>query len=170
MNTGTTWQWAGFLNEETNIELAIHRLENHVQGMPEIFQGFSNEELLYKPAPGKWSKKEILGHLIDSAINNLKRFTEIQFLPQPYKVMSYRQNDLVEINHYQNLPLPHLLDLWKALNQQIIYAVKNIPGEKLDYPVDPQYDNGEIKNLVWIICDYVAHLEHHLKQVTVSNS
>jgi len=166
MNTGTTWQWAGFLNEETTIESAIHRLENQVQGMSDIFQGFSKEVLLHKPAPGKWSKQEILGHLIDSAINNLKRFTEIQFLPQPYKVVSYLQNELVGVNHYQNLPLSHLLDLWKALNQQIIYVVKDISHEKLDYPVDPQYDNGEIKNLGWIICDYVAHLEHHLRQIT----
>jgi hypothetical protein len=165
MSKITTWQKADFFNEETNIELALHRLENHVDGMADIFQGFSNEERFNKPAPGKWSKQEILGHLIDSAINNLKRFTEIQFLPQPYKVVSYRQNELVEVNHYQHLPLAHLLDLWKILNQQILYVVKNIPQEKFSYAVDPQYDNGEIKSLGWIICDYVAHLEHHLKQI-----
>ena len=69
------------------------------------------------------------------------------------------------INQYQNLPLTHLLDLWAALNQQIVYVVKNIPKEKLEYPVDPQYENKEMKSLGWIICDYVAHLEHHLKQI-----
>lgn len=165
MNSGTTWKKAGFFKEETNIQSALHSLANHLQEMVDIFQGFSNEELLHKHTPGRWSKQEILGHLIDSAINNLKRFTEVQFLPQPYKVISYRQNELVEVNHYQNQPLTHLLDLWKSLNQQIIYVVKNIPQEKLDYPVAPQYDNGEIKTLAWIICDYVAHLEHHLKQI-----
>jgi len=162
----TTWEKAGFFNEKINIELALSRLRNHINDIGVIFQGYSREELLYKSAPGKWSKQEILGHLIDSAINNLKRFTEIQFLPQPYKVISYRQNELVAINHYQDLPVTHLLDLWKALNQQISYVVQNIPPEKLDYPVDPQYDNGEMKSLGWIICDYVAHLEHHLSQVT----
>ena len=162
----TAWEKAGFFNEKINIELALTSLGDHINNMAAIFLDYSNEELLHKPAPGKWSKQEILGHLIDSAINNLKRFTEIQFLPQPYKVISYRQNELVAINHYQDLPLAHLLDLWKALNQQISYVVKNIPPEKLDYPVDPQYDNGEMKSLGWIICDYVAHLEHHLRQVT----
>jgi hypothetical protein len=162
----STWEKAGFFNEEINIELALNRLTNHIDSMAAIFREYSMEELLNKPAPGKWSKQEILGHLIDSAINNLKRFTEIQFLPQPYKVISYRQNELVAINHYQELPLTHLLDLWKTLNQQVIYVVQNIPPEKLDYPVDPQYDNGEMKSLGWIICDYVAHLEHHLRQIT----
>ena len=165
MNKVTPWQKAGFFTEETNIESALQSLVKYLQEMVDIYQRFSSEELLQKKTPGKWSKQEILGHLIDSAINNLKRFTEVQFLPQPYKVISYRQNELVVVNHYQNLPLTHLLDLWKSLNQQIIYVVKNIPQEKLDYPVGPQYDNGEIKNLGWIICDYVAHLEHHLKQI-----
>lgn len=162
----TAWEKAGFFNEKINIELALSHLGDHINNMPVIFRDYSNEELLHKPAPGKWSKQEILGHLIDSALNNLKRFTEIQFLPQPYKVISYRQNELVAINHYQDLQLSHLLDLWKGLNQQICFVVQNIPPEKLDYPVDPQYDNGEMKSLGWIICDYVAHLEHHLRQVT----
>lgn len=165
MSQKTTWQEAGFFNEEINVAVAMDQLDDHVQQMAGRFEKFSKEELLSKPAPGKWSKLEILGHLIDSAINNLKRFTEIQFLPQPYKVISYKQNELVEVNQYQNLPVAHLLDLWKTLNQQIIYVVKNIPEEKLNFSVDPQYDNKEMKNLGWIICDYVAHLEHHLKQL-----
>lgn len=165
MNNTTTWQDAGFFSEEINVAVAMDQLNDHVQQMTGRFEKFSKEELLYKPTPGKWSKLEILGHLIDSAINNLKRFTEIQFFPQPYKVVSYKQNELVEVNQYQYLPLAHLLDLWKALNQQIIYVVKNIPKEKLEYSVDPQYDNKEMKSLSWIICDYVAHLEHHLKQL-----
>lgn len=35
-----------------------------------------------KPAPGKWSKKEILGHLIDSAANNHQRFVRLQLQPE----------------------------------------------------------------------------------------
>lgn len=162
----TAWEKAGFFNDKVNIELALARLENHINNMVTVFQDISGKELLHKPTPAKWSKQEILGHLIDSAINNLKRFTEIQFLPQPYKVISYRQNELVVGNHYQRLPIAHLLDLWKSLNKQISYVVQHIAPEKLDFPVDPQYDNGEMKSLGWIICDYVAHLEHHLRQIT----
>ena len=165
MSQKTTWQDACFFNEEINVAVAMDQLNDHVQQMAGRFEKFSKEELLYKHAPNKWSRLEILGHLIDSAINNLKRFTEIQFHPQPYKVVSYQQNELVVVNNYQNLPVAHLLDLWKSLNQQIIYVVKNIPQEKLNFTVDPQYDNKEMKSLGWLICDYVAHLEHHLKQL-----
>ena len=72
MGNPTFWQAAGFFNDAVNIESAMKRLEDHIRQMPVLFTGFTSEQLLQKPAPGKWSKKEILGHLIDSAINNLE--------------------------------------------------------------------------------------------------
>ncbi len=160
------WQAAGFYNDAVNVGSAMKQLEAVIKEVPALFKGFSEEQLIHKPAPGKWSKKEILGHLIDSAINNLKRFTEVQLLPQPYHVVSYKQNELVDVNRYQELPIDHLLALWSVLNRQIVYVVQNTPGEKFEFPVDPKYDNGEMRTLGWIICDYVGHIQHHLKQVT----
>lgn len=154
-----------YLKDKIDTSAAMKQLETYIESFPIKMKQFSSEELLTRPAPGKWSTQEILGHLIDSAINNLKRFTEIQFLSQPYTVISYMQNDLVIVNDYQNLPLQHLLNLWQALNRQIVLVVKNIPIEKLEYPVDPQYENNELKTLSWIICDYVAHMQHHFRQI-----
>jgi hypothetical protein len=159
----------GYAQSSIDIAAAMHQLEIHIETFPGKIKKFGSEELLKRPAQDKWSKQEILGHLVDSAINNLKRFTEIQFLPQPYTVISYSQNELVVVNDYQNLPLDHLLDLWGCLNKQIVFVVKNIPQEKLNYPVDPQYDAKELKTLSWIICDYVAHMEHHFKQIFPTN-
>ena len=158
------WQDAGFLTGKPDTKLAMKQLAHYIETIPGKYQQLTTEDLLKYPAPGKWSKQQILGHLIDSAINNLKRFTDIQFLPKPYKVQSYKQNELMEVNNYQSLPLGHLLHLWQALNQQIIFVVENIPAEKFHYPVNPQYDNKEMKTLGWLICDYVAHMEHHWKQ------
>src|SRR6187551_16772 len=133
-----------YSKESIDVTAAMQQLEIHIETFPGKLKQISSEELLKRPAPGKWSKQEILGHLIDSAINNLKRFTEIQFLPQPYTVESYQQNELVIVNDYQNLPLQHLLDLWQSLNRQIIFVVKAIPTDKLNYPVDPQYESREM--------------------------
>lgn len=155
----------GYVHDFSDVAAAMRRLETHIRDLPVNLEKLSSEELLKRPAPDKWSKQEILGHLIDSAINNLKRFTEIQFLPQPYTVISYQQNELIAVNDYQHLPLRHLLDLWLALNRQIVFVVKNIPAEKLNYPVDPQYEDKELRTLSWIICDYVAHMEHHFRQI-----
>lgn len=164
--TVTNWEKAGFFNEKVNVELAISRIGHNLEYVPGLYQAFSAGQLVYRPGEGKWSRKEILGHLVDSAINNLKRFTEIQYLSQPYQLVTYRQDELVIVNHYQDVPLGHLLDLWKALNQQISHVVRYTPAERLDYSVITGTENDEKKSLGWLICDYVAHLEHHLRQVT----
>ena len=155
----------GYVHGSIDVDAAMKQLEGHIKKFPVKLNELSSEELLKRPAAGKWSKQEILGHLIDSAINNLKRFTEVQFLPQPYKVIAYKQNELIIVNDYQNLSLQHLLDLWQALNRQIVLIVKKIPTAKLNYPVDPQYENNELKTLSWIICDYVDHMEDHFRQI-----
>ena len=154
---------AGYNQDKFNISQSMQRLDELIQNTPGLLRKLDDQELHDKPAPGKWSKQEILGHLVDSALNNLKRFTETQFLPQPFKIISYQQDELVTVNNYQNLPLDHLIQLWQALNRQIIYVVKNVPAEKLEFRVDPQYENKEMKTLGWVIADYVAHMEHHFR-------
>ena len=122
----------------------------------------TSDELAYRYAPGKWSKKEILGHLIDSAINNLQRFTEIQYAPQPYQSRDYAQDDLVRVNNYHQADVKHLLQLWLSLNRRIIQVIDNLT-------VDPTttmliYREGK-GNLKWLITDYVTHMKHHLRQI-----
>lgn len=141
----------------------IARLQKHIDTVPGKFLAIATPARLQPRAAGKWSPQQILGHLIDSAINNLRRFTEIQFLPQPFTVVGYKQEELVMVNNYQQLPAEHLLSLWQQLNRQIIYVVENIPAEKLSIPVIIPPSRNE--TLQWLIVDYVDHMEHHLCQV-----
>jgi hypothetical protein len=145
------------------IEQVIIDLTAHINNIPTRIQEIPTEELLAKPAPGKWSKKEILGHLIDSGINNLKRFVDVQSQPQPYMILRYMQYSLVAINRYQDLPLDHMLHLWKSINQQIVYVISSIPADKLPYAVI--IPSGESKTLEWLVIDYIEHMDHHWRQV-----
>ena len=138
-------------------------LTAHLNNIPTRIQEIPAEELLQKPAPGKWSKKEILGHLIDSAINNLKRFVDAQHFPQPYTVQRYLQDHCVVANRYNDLPLDHLLLLWKSLNQQIVYVISGITADKLAYAIITP--SGEHHTLEWLITDYLEHMDHHWGQV-----
>ncbi|WP_276480102.1 DinB family protein [Paraflavitalea pollutisoli] len=145
------------------VEQVVIGLTAHINNIPFRYSEIDHEVLLERPAPGKWSRKEILGHLIDSAINNLKRFVDVQAQPQPYTIQSYRQDDLVIINRYQDLPLDHLLHVWKSLNQQIVYVISAIPADKLAYQVITSA--GEHQTLEWLVIDYLDHMEHHWRQV-----
>lgn len=111
----------------------------------------------------KWSKKEILGHLIDSAINNLQRFTEIQYSEKPYKIRLYNQDALVKFNNYQNKNNQDLFDLWLHLNRHILEIIKNQTDKTLDYQLI--LPNGTLTNLQFLIEDYIDHLFYHVSQI-----
>lgn len=121
------------------------------------------EALNRKPSPANWSKKEILGHLIDSAINNLQRFTEIQFALKPYQIRSYRQVELVKANNYQVASIKELTGLWEAVYRRICQVILAQTGLTLAFPII--LGDGDSADLAFLIRDYVDHLEHHLDQI-----
>lgn len=124
---------------------------------------YSESEMTFKELPEKWSKKEILGHLIDSAINNLQRFTEIQFESTPYKIRPYKQNELVKANDYQNSETIEIINFWKSINNRISYLFSIQTEETLKAKI--VFNTGEVSDLKFLMEDYVNHLEHHLNQI-----
>lgn len=142
-------------------------LARHIAQLPTQLTALPISDLQVQ-SPGKWSKLEIVGHLVDSALNNLKRFTEAQFSPLPYPIQPYSQNDLVRVNLYGQMPVSELMALWQALNRQILWVSQAIPADKLTNPV--VFTNGQVQTLAWLITDYVAHLEHHLHQLESVNA
>ena len=118
-----------------------------------------------KPKPEKWSKAEIVGHLIDSAMNNIQRFIRAQHEAAPN--LFYAQNDWVNLNHYQTVEKEELIQLWALLNRQICRIVKHISVENLESPCYFKVE-GVVQTvpLRYVIEDYVAHLKHHLGQIT----
>jgi hypothetical protein len=111
----------------------------------------------------KWSKKEILGHLIDSAIHNLVRFTEINYVEKPYHHRPYSQIDLVNLNQYQTMDTNELIQLWLSLNKQIIRVFKNIDKKALDFQII--LSDQSVIDLRFLMTDYVEHLEYHINQI-----
>ncbi|WP_298343911.1 DinB family protein [uncultured Algibacter sp.] len=140
-----------------------HKLQQLLQKGCMCILEYSDSELLFKASPDKWSKKEILGHLIDSGINNLQRFTEIQFKEKPYSFESYSQNELVKANGYQNASIKELLDFWKSINNRILYLFSIQNEETLSFKII--LDTGDSFDLRFLMEDYVSHLEYHLNQI-----
>ncbi len=115
-----------------------------------------------KPIPSKWSKKEILGHLIDSAQTNIRRFVMGQYEEQPYLV--YEQNQWVRISNYQNYPDKDLIDLWFLLNKHICIILSNTSSENATRLIK----TNELHSIEWLANDYNSHLLHHLVHLTQS--
>ena len=142
------------------MEKVINGINHWIQALPKEFTTMSVTEISNRSAPNKWSKKEILGHLCDSAINNLGRFLQGQYEEQPYVIQPYNQVQWVILQNYQERPLQDIVTLFQALNNQIVHVLQNIPSEKLSYICD--IGNNEEKTLEWLIQDYLEHMEHHI--------
>jgi hypothetical protein len=140
-----------------------HQLDHIIKETKSSYLQNINLDYDYKTSPEKWSKKEIMGHLIDSAMNNTRRFTEAQFSKEPYTITEYNQDELVKVNRYQQMNFEDLLKLWHQLNKHIAFLLKDISEEKLNSQIN-LYDLS-ICNLEFLIEDYIAHLKHHLNQI-----
>jgi anion-transporting ArsA/GET3 family ATPase len=142
------------------MENVINGINYWVQSLPKEYNSMSETQVSNRPSHNKWSKKEILGHLCDSAINNIERFVKIQYAEQPYAIQAYDQEQWVVIQSYQKRPIDEILTLFQSLNKQIINILMNIPDEKLSYLCD--IGNNQQKTLDWLIQDYLEHMEHHI--------
>lgn len=142
------------------VEKAISRLNFIIDKVPNILTQISEEKMSEKPSPNKWSRKEIIGHLVDSATNNHQRFIRGQFEDVPE--ISYDQNKWNEYSFYQQIDSKQIISFWTIYNKQLIEIIKRIPIENLRREIKI----GEnLLTIEFLIVDYVEHLEHHLKQI-----
>ncbi|MDA6069024.1 DinB family protein [Flavobacterium sp. AC] len=141
---------------------AILKFENLLLENVNYFPTIDNDVLETKEN-GKWSKKEILGHLADSAIHNLIRFTEINYVEKPYQHRPYNQIDLVNLNQYQTMDIDELTQLWLVVNKQIIRIMKSVDEKVLNFKI--VLSDESVIDLKFLMTDYLAHLEHHINQI-----
>jgi hypothetical protein len=113
-----------------DITTAIDRLTWLCQHIPALIDAIPVTELESKPAPEKWSKKEILGHLIDSAANNHQRFIRIQSEDEP--VIFYNQNDWVGLSRHNDIEAAQLIATWKHYNLHLAAMAKAIAPENAE--------------------------------------
>jgi hypothetical protein len=119
-------------------------------------------EAAHKPSPDRWSKKEILGHLIDSAGNNHQRFVRAQFVLE-LDSPNYDQEFWVAAQAYATEPWTGLVTLWVAFNRHLAHVLRELPESALPHQV--AIAGNPPLPLSAVIEDYLRHLEHHLDQI-----
>lgn len=114
--------------------------------------------------PGKWVRKEILGHLIDSAANNHQRFVRAA-LAGRLSFPGYEQDGWVALQRYRQRPWREVVDLWHQLNRHVAHAMESVPADRAAAPCAIGEDAPV--TLRWLMEDYVRHMRHHLSQILV---
>jgi hypothetical protein len=126
-----------------------------------------------RPGPGKWSPREIIGHLIDSASNNHQRFVRAQF-QDDLIFPGYAQDEWVAAQRYQDAAWEDLLTLWRSFNLHIAHVMETVPEEQrlrqrvrhnLDQLAWRPIPREQPATLDYFMGDYVAHLKHHLAKI-----
>lgn len=146
----------------------VDELNTIVEEFTGKFNQFSESELADKPLPHKWSKKEVIGHLIDSGQNNLRRFIVGQYETTPPKIV-YEQNFWVAANNYQQMTGTDVIKLWRMVNQQIANVLSGMNKEAYSKTCITSKEGEQLRTLEWLAEDYIKHLKHHLNQV-IKNS
>jgi hypothetical protein len=121
------------------------------------------EEVQYKPSPRKWSKKEILGHLTDSAQVNLQRMIRGQIEDSP-KII-YDQDEWVRVQRYQTCPMSGIINLWITLNRHLAHTIQAMDEQNYNRTCDTGKQTVELRTLDFLAEDYLVHMKHHLNQI-----
>jgi hypothetical protein len=145
--------------------IGMNSVANELEGIltvVERLRKIDDSTASVRPAPGKWSRKEILGHLIDSAANNHQRFVRLQ-ITQRIDLPGYQQDDWVRLQHYQDERWSDIVSLWEAYNKHLAMIIRNVDASAL--PNVWHTPSGQEVDLEFIIRDYLAHMRHHLEQI-----
>ncbi len=138
---------------------SITQLQTIISAYSPLLEILDEQDAEHKPSPTKWSKKELIGHLIDSAQNNIRRFIVAQYEDKP--TIKYAQDHWVVAAGYRDYPLEELVDLWILMNKHMVRVLKNIPAGMENREVQSE----ALHSIEWLAADYNKHVLHHLHQV-----
>jgi hypothetical protein len=141
---------------------AADRLEQVLErGHPTLAE-IPDEQASRRAAPDRWSNKEVLGHLIDSAANNHQRFVRAQ-MQAHLQFPPYQQESWVALQRYAEEPWNELVKLWLSLNRHLVHVIRAIPESSFSRTL--AIGDNPVMTLSQAVESYVDHLEHHLQQI-----
>lgn len=138
------------------------RLLRTVEAAEPVLRGFTEDVVSTRPGPDRWTIREVVGHLIDSASNNHQRFVRAQSRGE-FVFPKYEQNDWVSRQRYDTAAWSGVMTLWAAYNRHLAHVIRQVaPASLATRCVIGPY---EPVTLGYLIEDYVTHLRHHLQKI-----
>jgi hypothetical protein len=139
---------------------AVEALSAELSNVPATLAGVPWRE-------GGWTRRQILGHLLDSATNNRQRFVRAT-LDGSYSGPSYAQEPWLEAHGYGEQSWDTLVRWWRVEHEILMAVVDRIPQERLAAAC--HIGENESTTLGFLITDYLRHLRGHFEQLKNGNA
>ena len=144
---------------------SLQVLRELIERLPARLRSLPTGQAEHKAAPVTWSVKEELGHLLDSAANNHQRVVRTQLEEHPM-MPGYDGNEWVALHGYQHQDWQTLIEMWVALNRQLLMAAEAAP--KAAWTRTCTIADSRPLTLQFVFDDYVRHLVHHIRHMGVN--
>ena len=141
---------------------AIERLAAVLEAVPAQLLALSEAQASAPAREMRWSPKELLGHLIDSAGNNHQRFVRAQYQPR-MSFPRYVQDEWIAAQGYRERPWSELVELWRLYNRHLLHVMRRVPQAAFGNVCVVAEDEPD--TLGHHMADYVVHMQHHLGQL-----
>jgi hypothetical protein len=142
---------------------AVAKLSGILAKAPALLSALSAESAAKQPARGKWSKKQELGHLVDSACNNHQRIVRAQLETKP-SLPDYDGDGWVALHNYDAMDWDEIVGRWLVMNEHLLRAASAISPQAAERRLTV---GGKEVTLGFVVTDYVDHLLHHLRRIGV---
>jgi hypothetical protein len=142
------------------LESAVDEFRNSLTG--NRLSNLSESEASVPASPERWTPKQILGHLLDSAANNHHRFVRAQ-IEGGLSMPGYAQREWVETQRYQDRTWTELLAFWTSYNRHLLHLMERTPDSQRKHLC--RIGDDKPVTLEFLMIDYVNHLKHHLDQM-----
>lgn len=141
-----------------NYEQLISQLHQLLDRVPPALRSISEEKASAGSGPDKWTAKQELGHLLDSAVVNHYRWVRVLSEDSP-TLPGYDGPSWVNLHNYKDRGWSDLIDTWVRMNEHMFMLAEGISASGWQRLA---IFDAKPATLEFMLNDYVHHAADHL--------
>jgi len=134
-------------------------LEKQMREFAALLRGISEERALHRYEPGKWSVKEVVGHVIDTErVFSLRALAFSRAERQP--LFGMEQDEWVAAAGFDRQPITDLADELGSVRRATLTLLRGLDDEQWLRRGTASGSEFTVRAIPWIVA---GHAHHHLK-------
>lgn len=149
--------YATYINKVGDGDI-IDILKDQQQSTYNFFKSIAADKASYAYADGKWTIKQVLGHMIDT--ERIMTYRALRFARNDRNQLAgFDENDYVANAHHNDLELADLAEEFKLLREANLYFFKSLNTQELQRQGIASGHPINVNALIYIIA---GHEQHHI--------